>query len=323
MRCLALAEAWEDAGGVASFATSEIPNALSRRIAAAGISQYALNSASGSSEDAASTIALALRLGCEWVVIDGDRFGSDFLETVRNAGVKVLLIDDFAVRASFSADLIVNPNLGVDVKAYGAKNPGVPVLAGTSFVMLRREFSQHSKCRGASGEGNRVLVTLGGSDPDELTPKIASTLASCPDFEVTAVVGAAYSNLDNLRKLESLNLRLVVDAQNMMELMTSSDMAIIAAGGTLWELLSTGCAVLSYSRNTVQAQVVRVLAKKGAVLDLGDTRSFDSESLLAATKALMRSATLREEMTNLGRVLVDGLGATRIVQIMWNSGAVQ
>src|SRR5208283_2387426 len=118
MRCLALAQAWQEAGGAVSLAVVELPDGLSPRVTAEGVSVIRIRAAPGSPEDAAETVAEAHRLSADWVVIDGDRFDSDFLETVRGAGFRVLLIDDFANRKSFPADLIVNSDLDDDGEPY-------------------------------------------------------------------------------------------------------------------------------------------------------------------------------------------------------------
>jgi UDP-2,4-diacetamido-2,4,6-trideoxy-beta-L-altropyranose hydrolase len=314
MRCLALAQAWQEAGGTVCLAVAELPDALSARVIAEGVSLSRVLAIPGSPEDARETVAEASQLSANWVVIDGVRFSSNFLETVRAAGFQVLLIDDFADRKSFCADLIVNPNLDDDEELYSKRGATARLLMGPRYVLLRREFRRGTEKRETRQTGNRILVTLGGSDPENLTPKIIGALAHCPDLEVTAIAGAGYAEAGELRKLEASNLRVVFNSANMAQLMRDSDLAIIAAGGTLWELLSMGCAVLSYSRNTVQERVVHALSHRGVVVDMGETRHFDPEKLVVAVKDLVDSPAARERMTDLGRLLIDGMGATRVVE---------
>jgi UDP-2,4-diacetamido-2,4,6-trideoxy-beta-L-altropyranose hydrolase len=176
MRCLALAQAWQDAGGAATFAVAEIPDALGPRLSGEGISVERFHLTPGGPQDAAATVALAIRHKADWVVIDGDRFGSDFLVTIRAAGLRVLLIDDFADRDTFAADLIVNPNLDADGMSYRRRGASAPLLLGSPYVLLRREFRQRTSRKEIRPNGNRILVTLGGSDPENLTPVPISTL---------------------------------------------------------------------------------------------------------------------------------------------------
>ncbi len=209
MRCLALAQAWQDAGGTASLAVAELPDALVPRVTAEGISLSRVQATPGCPEDAGETVAQAHRLRADWVVIDGDRFGCDFLGTVRSAGFRVLLLDDFADRESFPADLIVNPNLDDDGEPYRKRGAIAPLLMGPSYVLLRREFRQGAGKREILQTGNRILVTLGGSDPENLTPKIAEALVHFSDLDVTVIAGAGYDKGDELRKLNVSNLRVV------------------------------------------------------------------------------------------------------------------
>jgi len=315
MRCLALAEAWQDEGGTASFLSAELPDALQSRLAANGISLSHVDAIPGSSEDAAAAIAQAHQLNDSWMVVDGDRFRGEFLDPIHSEGIRVLLIDDFADREAFPVQLIVNPNSGVDPEQYRARGSHAQVLFGPRYVLLRREFRRAREKR-HERTGNRVLVTLGGSDPEDLTPRIVTALVPCADVQLTVVAGAGYSNVSALQKLSASNTRVIVDSQSMGDLMSESDLAVIAAGGTLWELLSKGCVVLSYARNTVQKRVVQSLAKDGVVVDMGETVHFSAASLVSEVKRLVDSHALREQMAARGRKLVDGLGASRVVEAM-------
>ena len=145
MRCLALAQAWQDAGGTVSLVVAELPDELLLRVTAEGVALSRVHASPGGPEDAGETVAQARRLRVDWVVIDGDRFGTDFLETVRAAGFRVLLIDDFADRESFPADLIVNPNLDDDGEPYRKRGATARLLMGPSYVLLRRKFRNGAK----------------------------------------------------------------------------------------------------------------------------------------------------------------------------------
>jgi UDP-2,4-diacetamido-2,4,6-trideoxy-beta-L-altropyranose hydrolase len=322
MRCLALAEAWHDAGGaLTGLAAAELPEALESRVAADGVALIRMQASPGGADDAAATVAEAMRLRADWVAIDGDRFDSGFLQTVRAAGFRVLLIDDFASRKSFPAELIVNPNLDEDQEPYRKRGVTAPLLMGPSYVLLRREFRQMNDIGEIRKTGNRILVTLGGSDPENLSPKIADALVSCSDLEVTVIAGAGCDNADELCRLKANNLRVVCNPSNLTQFMKNCDQAVITAGGTLWELLSIGCAVLSYSRNVVQARVVQGLARQGTVVDMGETRNFDPAKLAVSVNELSHSPAIRDRMTTLGHALVDGMGAARVVEAMQLSRA--
>jgi UDP-2,4-diacetamido-2,4,6-trideoxy-beta-L-altropyranose hydrolase len=318
MRCLALAQAWQDRGGTAYLVASELPASLADRLAVEAVSSTMIGAPAGSPADAAATVAQAHQIGAGWVVIDGERFRDGFLKQIQDAGLRVLLVDDFADHEFVSVDLIVNPNLGVNSETYRARTSNARVLVGPNYCLLRREFRSVARAR-SQRIGNRVLVSLGGSDPENLTPRIASALIGRAGLQLTLVAGPGNPVVDQLRQLNAPNVRVLHDAKNMAELMSNADIAVIAAGGTLWELLAMGCTVLSYARNAVQKSVVQLLARDGVIMDVGDTACFDPTTLALEVERLSASKSTREGMVELGRKLVDGAGATRVVDAMLQS----
>ena len=295
------------------------PEGLKSRLQAEGFLSHQIQAPAGSLQDALETASLGRRLQADWFVVDGDRFDAVFLRAVHASGLHTLLIDDFAMREEFPVDLIVNPNLDENTERYGEQIAGEQVLTGPSYVLLRREFRQARKRTEFHLEGNRILVTLGGSDPENLSPEIVAALAQFPEFLVTVIIGAGFQKTHDLQMLKKNNVQVITNPVNMATIMSNSDQAIIAAGGTLWELLSTGCTVLSYSRNALQASIIRNLASRGVVADLGDTTSFNAAELANSLKSL-RPPAIRRDMADLGSKLVDGLGAVRVIEAMRRIG---
>ena len=74
MRCLALAQAWQDAGGRAVFAMGEKVTAIESRLAAEKMPIFEISAPVASDADARETAALAKTHGASWVVVDGYRF---------------------------------------------------------------------------------------------------------------------------------------------------------------------------------------------------------------------------------------------------------
>jgi len=98
--------------------------------------------------------------------------------------------------------------------------------------------------------------------------------------------------------------------------MKRSDLAVIIGGGTLWELLFSGCAVLSYSRNSRQAQVVATLAEFGAAIDLDPVAAFSASRLRDEIRQLGNDEPKRRQMRAAGRQIVDGNGVLRVLRAM-------
>ena len=94
MRCLALAQAWQDRGGHAVFALASGTPSIEQRLAEEGVRVERIDAAIGSELDAKNTILCGKRFGAQWIVLDGYTFTADYQEKIKTSGAKLLFIDD-------------------------------------------------------------------------------------------------------------------------------------------------------------------------------------------------------------------------------------
>lgn len=242
MRCLALAQAWQDAGGSATMACAELPPGLEARLAREQVAVQRIDAAPASEADANLTARLAANLSPAWIVVDGYRFAPDFLERMRATRRPVLSVDDMAHLERYPVDLVLNQNLGAHHELYRAKlAPAAGLLLGPRHSLLRREFRRVRLAREPLlARPRRVLVTLGGSDPENHTAAILERLAKRPRaISVTVLAGAANVHVPLLQaRAERLPFpcEVRVNVENVAELMAQADAAITAGGSTVWEL---------------------------------------------------------------------------------------
>lgn len=322
MRCLALAQAWQDAGGKGVFAMVKPSPSVRERLLSEGMEVVSLEVQPGSSKDARGVAELASQRAAGWVVADGYHFDADYQRVLKTSGLQVLFVDDNAQAGHYAADLVLNQNAHADEGLYPDREPYTRLLLGTDYVLLRREFEPWREWKREIPDcGHKILVTMGGSDPDNITLRVVEALthSRIRGLEIMVVVGGSNPYVKSLerRVLESApSVRWHRNTDNMPELMAWADMALIAAGGTLWELLFMACPVLSYARNPVQGGIISDLAGQGAVQDLGQAQNFDPVSLDAAIAELAGSAERRRQMSAMGRERVDGRGAGRLCELL-------
>ena len=109
---------------------------------------------------------------------------------------------------------------------------------------------------------------------------------------------------------------------NMQELLVWADLAIICAGGTLWECLFLGCPTLSFSVNQVQKNILKSLHEKSIVHYIGDVNEAKSQDIKNSIESLVSSKYLRSELSKNGKNLVDGRGVSRIIDNMITIGVL-
>jgi len=322
MRCLALAQAWQDAGGRASFLTVCETQSVADRLKSEGMEVIPLLGSAGSDADARQVSQLAHRRGANWVVLDGYHFGASYEGALKATGTRVLRVDDAGFSRPCTADMILNSNSDASESLYPNCDVRTRLLLGSRYVLLRREFlSWRDWERKTAPKVRHVLVAMGGSDPDNLTllAMRALRLVKVPSWQATVVAGGSNPHLKILRaetQSSGAKVTLREAVSNMPELMAQSDLAIIAAGGTLWELLSMACPVLSFGRDPVQRRILDDLQRKGIVKHLGDPAGAKPAVVAEAIDALADDPQRRAKMARVGRQQVDGAGARRVCELL-------
>lgn len=322
MRCLALAQAWTNAGGSARFALANTPDSVADRIAQEGLEVVHLESPASLADDADQTISALSSEHGGWLAVDGYGFDAAYQERVTSAGVPLLFVDDYGHAGRYSADLVLNQNLYATEALYQHRETRTRLLLGTRYALLRREFvASPPGDRHVPNEARRVLVTLGGSDPDNVTGIVLRALRLAPELELDIVVvaGAANAHVDLLRHdIEAFPhaVRLLTNVSDMPQLMRWADLAVSAGGSTCWELAYMGVPIIAIVLAPNQEPIARSLAQSGAARDAGQGRNLSAVRLAEMIRELVASAPERRRMSERGRALVDGCGAQRVVDAM-------
>jgi UDP-2,4-diacetamido-2,4,6-trideoxy-beta-L-altropyranose hydrolase len=321
MRCLALAQAWQDAGGDAVFAMAEATPAIEARLRIERAKILRVRVAAGSADDAACTLDSAQREGAAWVVVDGYQFNSQYAPLLRAGGLKVLQVDDNGEASPHAADLVLNQNLHAREGLYRDRAAHTRLLLGTRYVLLRREFAFWRKRAFAiSGRARRVLLTMGGSDPDNVTERVLKFLLAEPGLELTVAVGGSNPHLASIEKMveqASGPVRLLKDVSNMPALMVWADLAVAGAGTTSWEMCMMGLPAALCVLAPNQENIASELARAGAAVNLGSVGRNGTGQAATMLHELIGSESQRAKMSARGRELVDGRGAQRVVAFLW------
>ena len=195
MRCLALAQACRDSDLDVALASAELPSALVGRWSEEGVLQHRIAETPGSLEDANCTARLSHETGARWVVVDGYQFSPKYLRRLKELGCAVLSIDDCGYAGPYCADVVLNQNAYADKSFYPESEASTRLLLGLRYLLLRREFRERAghRERAAAPRAAKLLVTLGGSDPDNAARTVLESLRFLNDasLEVRFILGAS------------------------------------------------------------------------------------------------------------------------------------
>ena len=322
MRCIALSEAWQKAGGRAIFALAQGAAELETRIRSHGGEVLRIEGDPGSGEDAASTAEFIARCGADWFVLDGYQFRSDYIRGIEAVATRFLVIADGGQNFDFDCDLVVNPEPGVSEEAYRSGTQRGEALLGPRYALLRREFVRFPlERRTVPQVARNILITFGGGDSHNVTLQVLRAFEEITDlrFELTVVAGPSNPHRASLEAAAGSShhaLRLLSNTENMPELMSQSDLAITAGGGTCYELafMRVPMVLITIARN--QDRAVEAYVSANAAIAAGAFQSLDKAKLVDLFREVIFHPALRSNLQENAGKMVDGRGAERIVEKM-------
>ncbi len=313
MRCMALAEALAGLKFRPVFFSRNPSAALTARITREGFGLEAMTTQTGSIEDARELCALAAREGARAAVVDGYRFDSTYLAEVARGHVELVVVDDCATGSVANARIVVNQNAFAP-----PADPGRGLLFGLNFALLRKEFvAGHAEPYPRVPGSGRILITLGGSDPDAVTPLAieASGLAFPHVKAVDVAVGFANPGrraVEAAAGRSPIPIAVHVDVDDMVSLMQRADLTIVAAGATMWEALCVGTPMIVIYRDHLQQKSVDALASQRLLVAREHVKNLNAAELSKTLGHAIADRAALEDISRRGRLLVDGRGASRV-----------
>lgn len=301
-RCLALAEAWERAGGSSMLVVTAGAADHARRMATT-VELAVVDVVPGSRADAEATAAIGEGA---WLVVDGYRFHAE----ARPSGEHVLAIDDFGHGGGGRAEVLLDQNLGASAHHYAGR-PHDRLLLGPTFALLRDATPERVP---SLGEPRRVLLSVGGEASAAVVRHVRHVVAALSgrglQFDVMGGVRG-----DDLPASEGLRVHGFIADPG--PLLAGADLAVAAAGSSVYALCRYGVPSVVIPFHDNQEPIAAAFAAAGAALTPVDAS--DPDTTVALVEQLLADASRREQLGAAGARLVDGQGAARVVDAMQRS----
>jgi UDP-2,4-diacetamido-2,4,6-trideoxy-beta-L-altropyranose hydrolase len=266
--------------------------------------------------DAQAACDAAARSGEGWLAIDGYQFDIAYHAAVRRSGWPTLVVDDYAHLSRYDADVLVNQNVDAEQLTYHGQ-PWMKKLLGPEYVLLRDEIvAAHVDHTDVAPIADRLLLTMGGGDPDNVTGVILQALAaaSVRPLQIRIVIGPSNPHRAVLEQIAAQcpGAELIANPRGMAPLFRAADLVITASGSTCWEAGYLGVPMLTVVTAENQRRIAAGLARRGASYNLGWHAALTPAAIVEAVSALRVDPRARASLRDAARQLVDGRGAARV-----------
>lgn len=222
----------------------------------------------------------------------------------------VVYIDDLCLER-YPVSGIVNGHFYAEDLPYRNLYGEILLMLGTEYCLLRPEYA--SVTAESSEQITNILVTTGGTDPQQqMTTLLQEALAATEGTTVTVhgVIGPGFEEIDILcrQMADEPRISLHHQPETLAPLMARCQLAISAAGTTLYELAAFGIPALIWQMVENQKYVYKSAIRQGMA------RGFSPDAPGSLTRVLAETLADGEWLKRTGALLrnrVDGEGAAR------------
>jgi hypothetical protein len=208
---------------------------------------------------------------------------------------RVCLLDDPG-EGRVAADLVIDPPTGISWPPAGGRR-----LAGFEHALVRRSVRAAAACPEL---GVEVLLSMGGSDPEGLTPALARALraAGC---SVLSVLGPTYRGPEPEGDV-------LDDRGAWPRALAGARLLVGRFGHTLLEAAHLGTPAVAVATSERSGEEARAFAAHGTAHAIRVHGPADAETVAERAHALLTDPMRLAAMAARGRELVDGHGASRV-----------
>jgi len=253
--------------------------------------------------------------GFDAAVVDSYLAGCFCYERISKNVKCPIFLDDF-VRLDYPPGVVLNWSIVAEELNYPQK-PGLRYMLGPKFISLREPFWDVPRKIVPAAVAS-VLITFGGDDSKNLSPKVMGLLNSrFPGLKKTVIVGDAFKNGKEIEAMKDENTCLLFgpDGSGMKDAMMNADLAISSGGQTLYELARTGTPAVVVAVAENQLNNVTGWHQTGFALDAGFwTDEGLIDSIEVKFEALMFDMVKRGAAMDAGYATVSGNGAVGVVR---------
>ncbi|MCL2156712.1 MAG: UDP-2,4-diacetamido-2,4,6-trideoxy-beta-L-altropyranose hydrolase [Methanobrevibacter sp.] len=171
------------------------------------------------------------------------------------------------------------------------------LYSGHKYYNLKDEFFYHDK-KEINEEIKEILLTFGGSDPNDLTQKtLNALLKSNYKNKITIILGLGYKDKKEIKEkyIDNSKIEIFENVKNISEFMFRADLIFTSAGRTMYEVASLGVPCVCLCQNDRELTHLFGNVENG-FMNLGLGKNLSEKDIISTIEKLLEDYNLRGEM---------------------------
>jgi UDP-2,4-diacetamido-2,4,6-trideoxy-beta-L-altropyranose hydrolase len=218
------------------------------------------------------------------IILDGYQFITPYQQVIKNAGRKLVCIDDI-ISYHFVSDAVINHAGGIDASAY-SKESYTQMLLGPAYALIKPLFCEMPRPPRNIND-RKLLIALGGADLNNDTEKILEQLSPTSYFEeIHVIMGAANPYFEKVKGVfnnKGIQFYRSLSAHAVRDLIYNCTYAVLPPSTISYEYMSVGGMVFLYQIADNQKYIYRFFLENGLAFPferIGKTEALEFHSSL-------------------------------------------
>lgn len=250
------------------------------------------------------------------LLLDMREYGEAISKNLSQYNFKTILIDDTWCKNVY-AHTLVNVTPIKQYHKYKKINKKSRIFVGSKYFIANTQFLKHKKIIRKSST-MEIVVSMGGSDPTDLTSFVIKPLLGLQGAQVKIILGPLYSHHNEIKNMirNNHNFTIINNPKKIWKEFSRSDLAISNAGSTLFELAIMGVPTICLAAVKHQIPYAEAFAKRGFAKNMGYGKKITQKAILDAALSILFDRNLRKKMSRAGSTIVDGKGLSRVIGVI-------
>lgn len=249
----------------------------------------------------------------DWLIVDHYALDYRWQNSMRNAKLRIMVIDDLADR-KHQCDILLDQNFYIDMedRYINLVPKNCVTLLGPQYLLLDQQYEKYQNVEKIrSTPISKILVFFGAVDLAHQTQLVLDTIPDLGKHAVTwdIVVGSNNPQRNAIKDFceQFENIRFHCQVRNMSELIFDADLAIGAGGMSGWERCKLGLPSITTIVADNQIEATESAEQLGVLYNLGHYNQVTKSSYIKAIHQLLehsegRLKAMSENCYNLFKV---------------------
>ena len=237
----------------------------------------------------------------------------------RLSPAKIINFDDVGAGLTM-ADAVIN-SMVFHWNKYKISEIRTRLFEGPQYMILQPEIGEYVHLdKRIPDKAENILLAFGGTDTHYVTERVLVAINNI-DVELNVKINMGPGSwltprLEQAAKISAHHIKLIRFAPNLLKEFYQADMVICSGGIMLYELAALGVPSASVATELHEVYNVDYWSGVGTTISLGWEKTLSLSQVSAAIGGLLYDRQQRAKMSRSGKVTIDDLGLTRVLNII-------